>query len=97
MGAHRSAPIVPAVELTRTDDGMIQFEIDSTPELRARMDEAAGLSIEFVSLEEKRTAGGVREIQSALITGVAFTPKPEYEQAKAELRESKRRMIKRWL
>lgn len=95
--AHKGRPLVPAVELTRTADGMIQFEIDSTPELRARLDEAAGLSVEFVSLDEKRTAGGVREIQAALITGVAFTREPEYEQARAELRSARRKMLKRWL
>lgn len=43
-------------------------------------------SIEFHSLDEVRTAAGVREIRSALLVGASLTDRPEYEQGVAEVR-----------
>ena len=50
--------------------------------------------IEFHALAEVRTAGGVREVQRAYLSGAALTDDPEYGQARAEVRTRRRRL---WL
>ena len=47
-----------------------------------------GMSVEFVSQREQRTAGGVREIQRAMVDAATLTDRPEYP-TRAELRERK--------
>ena len=49
-----------------------------------------GLSIEFVSTNEARVAG-VREIRSALVDAAAVVTSPAYTQARAEIRQRRRR------
>ena len=95
---HSSSPrsrILAHVVPERDDDGNIRFEEPLTPVLRRTVEQASGLSLEFVALTEHRTAAGVREIEQALVVAVAFTRKPEYSQAKAEMRNAPRRE-RRW-
>ena len=94
---HSSSPksrILGHVLPTRDADGNIRFEEPLTPTLRTFAERANGLSLEFVPLTEHRTAAGVREIEQALVVAVAFTKRPEYWQAKAEMRASRRE--RRW-
>ena len=46
------------------------------------------LSVEFFPSVETRTAGGVREVERALLVNAALVAKPEYPQATAEVREA---------
>ena len=80
------------VPLERQDDGRLTFETPATAEIRSAYRE--GLSVEFLPAMEHRTAAGVREIELALVGAAAFTAKPEYAQAKAEIRV--RRTERRW-
>ena len=95
---HSSSPrsrILGHVVPSRDDEGNIRFEEPLTPTLRAIVERADGLSLEFVPLSEHRTAAGVREIEQALVVAVAFTKRPEYSQARAEMRGAPRRE-RRW-
>ena len=47
------------------------------------------MSVEFHAVREVRTAGGVREIEQALLTGCCLTDDPEYHQTRAEVRKAK--------
>ena len=96
---HSSSPrsrILGHVVPERDDEGNIRFEEPLTPILRRVAESANGLSLEFVPLCEHRTAAGVREIEQALVVAVAFTRKPEYAQAKAEMRRRAPRRERRW-
>ncbi|MXY79126.1 MAG: hypothetical protein F4Y94_05440 [Chloroflexi bacterium] len=67
---------------------MIRIEAPATPAIREAV--AGGkrfMSVEFVSLEERTTAGGIREIVRALVPDVALVTDPEYGQTAAELRQ----------
>lgn len=52
-----------------------------------------GASVEFYALQESRNGLNIREIQRALVSGVAIVSRPEYTQGKAELRSRERRNI----
>lgn len=87
---HRGAAVTTAVP-TRTDAGEIRIAAPATPEVFAAV--AGGrnrASVEFKALAEVRTAGGVREIMSALIEAVCLTDNPEYAQTSAEVRTKRR-------
>ena len=84
--AHRTAPEVRAVA-ARESDGRITVRAPATPAIREAV--AAGkrfLSVEFFSIEERTTAGGVRELLRALVPTVALTAAPEYDMTVAEIR-----------
>ena len=53
------------------------------------------LSIEFHATQETRSKAGVREITQAFLPGAALVSDPEYTQAQAEVRATKRRRV--WL
>ena len=72
----------------READGSIRLSVPATPPLFAAVQGGRRFaSIEFHALTEVRTAGGVREIQRALVDGVALVDSPEYVQTRAEVRE----------
>ena len=84
---HRGVEVARAIP-TRGPDGSIRISALATPEIRAAY--ASGkryLSAEFQALAEIRTAGGVRELQRAYISGGALVRSPEYTQARAEVRQ----------
>ena len=53
------------------------------------------MSIEFRSLEERKTASGVREILRAFVESAALVRSPEFDSTSAELRGKRRRRV--WL
>ena len=83
---------------SREPDGRIVIETRATPEVFAAVEQGGKrhLSIEFRSLRETRTAGGIREIQRAFVDAAALTTRPEYEQTMAEVRQRGRR-ARLWL
>lgn len=92
---HYGEPEVRA-QPVRDRDGRIVVQADATPAIR----EAVGagrryMSVEFHALEERTTAGGVREILRAFVTAAALTDSPEYDTTAAEVRGRRRRRL--WL
>ena len=80
---------------TRSPNGEIRIAAPASPALVAAFNEGRKfLSIEFHALKETRSKSGVREIQSAFLPGAALTERPEYKQAGAEIRSTRRRV---WL
>ena len=80
---------------TREANGEIRIAAPASPAIVAAFNEGRKfLSIEFHALQETRSAAGVREIQQAFLPGVALVSDPEYKQAKAEVRSTRRRV---WL
>ena len=78
----------------RSPAGEIRFSTPVSPEIREAVDRGqTGLSVEFVSVRERTTPGGVREIQAAYVPDVALVMAPEYEQGQAEIRSKERRNI----
>ena len=92
-GEHRGAEIGRAVP-TRDADGSLRIETRATPAILTAYATRKYFSIEFVSLREVRTAGGVREIQRALVDAAALVSSPEYPNVRAEVRAQRRRV---WL
>jgi hypothetical protein len=92
---HRGTVETRAVP-TREPNGEIRIATKATPALFAAMQAGRrSMSVEFTSLEEVRTAAGVREIRRAMVSAAALTDRPEYEQTAAELRE--RSEVRVWL
>lgn len=78
----------------RLNTGELEVRVPLTPGIsNALRNGREGLSVEFVSLEERTTNGGIREITKAYVDAAAFVRRPEYDMAKVEVR---RRRIK-WL
>ena len=93
LGEHRGAELARAIP-TRDADGSLRIETPATPAILAAYKTRRYFSVEFHALREVRTAGGVREIQRALVDAAALVPNPEYPNVKAEVRASRRRV---WL
>ena len=82
---------------TRHPGGEIRIRLKATPAIRSAYESGKKfLSCEFHSILESRAAGGIREIESALLAGVAMVIDPEYRQATAEIRTKPKRLSK-WL
>lgn len=86
---HRGAPEARAVPVREGNE--IRITAPATDKLRRAVDVEGKryASVEFHALAEVRTAGGVREIERALVTGVCVVADPEYQQTKAEVRSKK--------
>ena len=81
---------------TRHPGGEIRIRLKATPEIRSAYQAGKKfLSAEFFALRESRSAG-IREIESALLSGAAMVSSPEYKQATAEIRTKPKRLSK-WL
>ncbi len=91
---HRGRAEVQAVP-ERSPLGEIRISAPATPAIvQAVRAGKTGMSVEFYPVRETRTAGGVREIQLALVDAAALTDDPEYQQTAAELRSRRPRL---WL
>jgi len=90
---HRGVEVARAVP--ERDGTTIRIAAPATPEIRAAFAEGKRqMSVEFYSLVERLTPGGVREIRRALVDAAALTTSGEYEQAQAEIRS---RAIRRYM
>ena len=84
--AHRQAPEVRAVA-AREPDGRITVRAPATPAIREAVEAGRRfMSVEFHALEERTTAGGVREVLRALVPSAALVADPEYDTTVAEVR-----------
>ncbi len=92
---HHGRPEVRAVPV-RDPDGNIRIAAPATPAIVEAVRAGRNrLSVEFHPIRATRTAGGVREIESALAIGATLTDRPEYHQTHAEVREAPEPMT--WL
>ena len=92
---HLQAEVARALP-TRHPDGSVRIKVRATPEIRAAYQAGKKfLSAEFFALRESRSAG-IREIESALLSGAAMVASPEFKQATAEIRTKPKRLSK-WL
>ena len=96
--------IAPAHELAtearahpvRQRDGKLTLRTRATDALRAAVQAGRRyMSVEFHALEERTTAGGVREVLRALVVRAALVPSPEYDTTAAEVRSKRGRRV--WL
>ena len=92
-GEHRGSELARVMP-TRDTDGSLRVETRATTAILAAYKTRRYFSVEFHALAEVRTAGGVREIQRALLEAAALVPNPEYPNVRAEVREQRRRV---WL
>ena len=91
---HRGVEVARAIP-TREASGEIRIATPAPPAIVAAFNEGRKfLSIEFHALQETRSKSGVREITQAFLPGAALVASPEYQQAKAEVRSTRRRI---WL
>lgn len=94
LDEHRGSELSRAVP-TRDKDGSLRIETPATPAILKAYETRRYFSVEFHSLREVQTAGGVREIQLALLEAAAMVSDPEYKQAFAEVRARAHRRV--WL
>ena len=86
MTDHRGA-IETRGHVVRERDGRLTLTARATDNIRkAVADGKRYMSVEFQSLRERTTAGGIREIQRALVSAAALVVKPEYDTSAAEIR-----------
>lgn len=83
---HHGTPEVRAIP-ERQSDGRITLKARVTDAIREAVNAGRRfMSVEFHSLREGRTEGGIREILRALVPDVALVQSPEYAQTAAEVR-----------
>ena len=88
---HHAEPEVHA-QPVRHRDGRLEVIADATAAIREAVEAGRRfMSVEFVSLRERVTAGGVREILEALVPRAALVSDPEYDTTAAEVRSGHRR------
>ena len=93
LGEHHGPELARCIP-TREADGSLRIETRASPDILTAYATRKYFSVEFHALREVRTAGGIREIQRALVDAAALVPNPEYPNVKAEVRASRRRV---WL
>ena len=97
---HRG-PVETRAQVVRESDGRLTITARATDAIRAAVEAGKRyMSVEFRSLAETRTAGGIREITRALVDAAALVSSPEYVQTTAEVREREGRELWRvaaWL
>ena len=93
LSEHRGAELARAVPI-RGADGSLNISTPATQPILDAFATRKFFSVEFRSISEIRTKGGVREITRALVEAAALVASPEYQQAKAEVRSTRRKV---WL
>ena len=93
LAEHQGLSLARALP-TRDADGSLRIETPATPAILEAYASRKFFSVEFHAISEVRTAGGIREIQRALVEAAALVTAPEYAQAVAEVRSKRRRV---WL
>ena len=94
LAEHRGLSLARALP-TRDADGSLRIETPATPAILEAYKTRKFFSVEFRALREVKTAGGIRELQLALVEAAALVTAGEYTQAVAEVRSRGRRRI--WL
>lgn len=80
----------------RQADGKITVRAKATDAIREAVQSGKRfMSVEFNAIEERMTAGGVREVLRAMVDRAALVSDPEYDSTSAELRTRRRRRF--WL
>ena len=75
----------------RAPNGELNVRARATDAIRAAIGAGKSyMSVEFVGVEERTTAGGVREILSAYVMAAALVDSPEYDTTRAEVRAKRR-------
>ena len=83
-------------QVVRQRDGKLTLTARATDAIKQAV--ASGrrwMSVEFVSVEERTTQAGVREILRALVPAAALVSSPEYDTTTAEIRGKRRMRV--WL
>ena len=93
LGEHRGTALAQAVPV-RDVDGSLRIETPATQEIIDAFATRKFFSVEFKAISEIRTKSGTREITRALVEAAAMVKSPEYSQAIAEVRSTRRRV---WL
>ena len=93
LGEHHGPELARCIP-TREADGSLRIETRATPDILTAYETRRYFSVEFRAIAEIRTAGGIREIQRALVDAAALVASPEYPNVEAEVRSSRRRV---WL
>ena len=84
---HLAVPEVRAVPVREGNE--IRISAKATPAIFTAVNSGKRyMSVEFHPVNETRTAGGIREIELALLTAATLTDDPEYHQTSAEVREA---------
>ena len=94
LAEHRGSELARTIP-TRDADGSLRIETPATPAILEAYKTRKFFSVEFRALREVKTAGGIRELQLALVEAAALVTAGEYTQATAEVRSRGRRRI--WL
>ena len=94
LGEHRADVVLARAVPIRDADGSLRVETRATEAILDAYKTRKFFSVEFRSLREVRTSGGIREIQRALVDAAALVPNPEYPNVRAEVRSQR---CKVWL
>lgn len=92
LTAHGSPDVEARAQPIRQRDGRITVTARATAAIRKAV--KAGrrfMSVEFRALEERTTAGGVREVLRAFVPAAALVEAPEYDSTSAEVRKRRGR------
>lgn len=93
---HLGPELAKAVPMRETS-GEIRIETRATPDIYAALNAGKKFaSVEFRSIDERTTAGGVRELLQAVVIGAALVDSPEYDTTRAEIRTRRRRSVSWW-
>ena len=93
---HRGPELAKAIPMRETS-GEIRIETRATPDIYAAVNGGKTYaSVEFQSIEERTTAGGVRELLRAVVIGAALVDTPEYDTTRAEVRTRQTRSVAWW-
>lgn len=91
---HRGA-VEARAQPIRQRDGRLTLTARATDAIRKAVEAGRKfMSVEFRSIEERTTKGGVREVLRAFVDAAALVSRPEYDTTAAELRTQRRRI---WL
>lgn len=85
-------------QVVRERDGRLTLTARATEGIRKAV--GAGkrfMSVEFRSIEERTTAGGVRELLRAVVDAAALVASPEYDSTLAEVRKKSSPRRRFWL
>lgn len=97
LGEHRGTELARAFP-HRDAESRLKLRARATAEIRAAIEAGKRyMSVEFRAIEERTTAGGVREILRAYVDAAALVSSPEYDSTAAEVRTQRATRRRVWL